>query len=84
VTEWSPDPTEERKMVAFVPQSREAAVAEYVRVARDYFRNYPKRPGSIGRAVARKLIRKAKAVKAADDWFAEVWKPLDQYPEAGR
>lgn len=59
----------------FIPLTQAEAVAQYAKTALDYRRDY-RRPRSIGRQVAMLAIRKAKRVRDAADWKAEVWKPL--------
>ena len=59
----------------FVPQTREEAVSQFAKAALDYRRSYP-RPRSIGRRVALKAIRKAKRLRDAADWKAEMWREL--------
>lgn len=59
-------------MKDFVPQTREAAVSEYVRVAREYFRvGTP-----LYRQTARKCLAKAKRIQKASDWRAEMFTPM--------
>lgn len=61
--------------MAFIPETREEAVAQLLAVAKDYRKHYPPRPGSIGRSIARRAIRRAREMRAADDWRSVMWHP---------
>lgn len=56
-------------MKNFIPQTKAEAVADYVRVAREYWRVGTR----LFRETAKKALAKAKRIKAADDWRAEMF-----------
>jgi hypothetical protein len=59
-------------MPDFIPKTREAAVADCVRVALEYTR----RKSALAKSVGRRVLAKGRRIKAAADWKAELFRPM--------